>query len=350
MSRACLSVQAGGLFTTVQDLGRFGSQALGVPVSGALDPLALRTANALVSNPQDAGALEIRFLGPTLQVEADQVMLALAGTGGVLEVLSPEPARFPAGQSVILKRGEVLRVGAISDTSSCYLAVAGGVDLTPILGSQSTYMQGGFGGLNGRPLAPGDLLPVAKAPPTNRGNMRLTTGFDYDGTAAIRVVPGPQFNYFDDTGHAAFFSGEYTVTQEANRMGLRLDGPHINHSQGFNIPSDGIVTGSVQVPGTGQPIILLADRQTTGGYPKIGTVISADLPRLGRLKPGDTMRFKQVDAALAETIRREQEARFQAYLNSMTPVSIDSSRLDHALLTENLIDGVISAHSARDDA
>lgn len=339
--RPGLAVLSGGLATSVQDLGRVGLQSLGVPVAGALDPFGLRLANALAAMPEDAGALEIRLFGPTLRVEAESVRVALAGAETALEVLGPAPARIPAGRSATLARGTVFRVGAVADAACCYLAVAGGFDLAPLWGSVSTYAPAALGGLEGRVLRDGDRLPLA-AERAALGGERAAPRFDHGDPGRCRVVLGPQADYFTDAGLATFLSSAYTVSREANRMGARLDGPALAHAAGYNIPSDGIVSGAIQVPGDGKPIILLADRQTTGGYPKIATVISADLPKIGRALPGARLRFEAVDVAAAEAARRAKEAAFRALLARIAPLGPEAAALRARLMTENLISGAVA--------
>lgn len=334
-----LKVEAPGLSTTLQDLGRVGFQSLGLPVSGALDPIALRIANALVGNSEGQGALEIRFLGPTLSVEADAVRVALAGTQAPIEVLEPSRQITPAGRSVTLHRGWKFRIGAVADSGVCYLAVGGGFDAPKVFESQSTYVRGGLGGFEGRALQIGDSLPLAFGDgPTGLERAALRT-FDYGNDGPIRVVLGPQAEYFTEAGLQTFLKQEFTVSREADRMGVRLDGPTIEHAKGFNIPSDGIVTGSIQVPGSGLPIVLLADRQTTGGYPKIAAVASSDLPRLGRMRPGATLRFAAIDVPEAEALRRAQEAQLHDLISGIRLTHGLGENLEDLLLSENLISG-----------
>lgn len=325
-----------GLSTTVQDLGRTGHQRFGVPVSGALDPLALRLANALVGNPPGMAALEILALGPTLTVEADSVRVALVGSGVGLRI---DGIEIPAGRSATASRGARIAVGGFTDAASCILAIEGGFDLAPCMGSLATYVRGGFGGFEGRALKAGDLLPLTLAAATP-GPERKAPPIDY-GSGPIRVVLGPQEDWFEPASVERFFAEPYMITAEADRMGMRLEGAKLAHSKGFNIVSDGIAPGHIQVPGTGQPIVLLADRQTVGGYPKIGAVIGADLPRLGRMRPGDAIRFAQVEVADAEAARRSQEMAFAKLVKAIGPVVVVPTT--EQLLGTNLIGGVVSA-------
>ena len=320
---SCLETINGGLTTTIQDFGRIGSQALGVPVAGALDPVMLRVANALVGNPENYGALEIRILGPTFRVLAKSVRVALAGTKTSFQIIEPKPESVPSHQSLKLTHGQVFRIKKTPDTACCYLAVEGGFDVPDVYGSQSTYFFGGFGGFEGRPLKRGDQVPLFLDEIAKRQEKIATDTLEYEETGPIRVVLGPQADYFTERGHATFLEGEYKISNDSNRMGIRAEGPPIEHARGYNIISDGITTGSIQVPGTGLPIILLADHQTTGGYPKIGTVISADLRRLGRMKPGSVLRFEAVDVAEAERLRRLQEKQVQQLIAAIQPISDD---------------------------
>ncbi len=340
MSGPHFKVVEPGLSTTVQDFGRHGHQALGVPVSGALDLPALRLANALVGNSEDCAALEIRMIGPTLEVAADAVRVALAGTSAGIELVGDTPRRWAAGRSVRFPRGTRFRVGPLRDVACACLAVEGGFDLAPVFGSLSTYVRGGFGGLDGRALAAGDVLPLALDTPGQRGDLEAlhSPGIHADGP--IRVVLGPQEDRFTASGIEAFLASEYTVTPQSDRMGLRLAGEALEHSRGHDIPSDGIATGSIQVPGNGLPIVLLADHQTTGGYPKIATVASVDIPRLGRLRPGDAMTFRAVTVEEAEALRRGQEAAIRASIDGLRPVD-DRSHAEK-LFDANLISGVVA--------
>ncbi len=348
---AALLVEDPGLSTTLQDLGRFGYQALGVPVSGALDPYSLGLANRLVGNAEGEAALEIRLIGPTLRVEAHSVCVALAGTGGTLEILAPERRSVPGWRSVTLERGTVFRAGTCRESSTAYIAVGGGFDAPEVLGSRATYARGGIGGFEGRRLAPGNRLALHRAAAAARVDVQVATPLPLTPPDRIRVVLGPQDDYFDEAALALFLSGSFEITTNADRMGLRLSGRRIAHAKGFNIVSDGIATGAIQVPGDGQPILLLADRQTVGGYPKIATVISADLPAVGRMRPGQAIQFEAVSVEAAEHARREAAASWERQLASIKPVIIDPRTLwSEKLLDKNLISGVTDAFSGRDSS
>lgn len=306
-----LAVIAPGPRTTLQDLGRAGWQRLGIPVSGALDPVALAAANLLVGNPPETGALEISFLGPTLRVEAESVRIAYAGGATSLELFSSSsssdpgaPARrLPPLASVRLVRGQTIRIGGLTGSTVGYLAVEGGFAVTPFLGSTSTLPRAALGGFSGRPIAAGDCLALAAADAPERTELTLRT-LDLAAPERCRVMLGPQADHFTPEGIETFLSTPWVVSPATDRMGMRLEGPAIAHRGTVDIVTDGIAPGTVQVPGSGLPIVLLADRQTTGGYAKIATVVSADLPRLGRLAPGATVRFERVDRTAAVAARR----------------------------------------------
>jgi biotin-dependent carboxylase-like uncharacterized protein len=344
---AALKVTRPGLFDTLQDLGRIGFMALGMPTAGAMDRVALRLANALCGNPPGTAGLEIGVMGPDLLVEADSVRIALVGplSPALIEAPDAPPKPLDSDRTHLLKRGQMLKVGMVEGFSTAYLAVAGGFALPAFMGSLSTYARAGVGGFQGRKLAEGDALPLARdqAPPGNE--RKLGQAFDY-GSGPVRIVWGPQDDHFSARGRRAFTESDYRVSREADRMGIRFEGPTIEHAVpvdkgGADIISDGIGPGAIQVPGAGLPIVLLADRQTVGGYPKIATVASVDLPRLGRLLPGQTVRFAAVTVEEAEQLRRDQEARIERALASFVaarpPGGIDLVRL----YEENLIDGIV---------
>jgi biotin-dependent carboxylase-like uncharacterized protein len=339
--RAGLRVRSPGFHSTAQDLGRPGWQAIGVPVSGALDGFSLRLANALVGNPLGAPALEILLAGPELEIAADTVRVALAGAGASL-LTGAASSSVPAGHSVTLLRGDVLKVIVGGLSSCCYLAAEGGFAVPPVLGSASTYVRAGIGGLEGRGLLSGDFLPLAIARATTRPELRLPSSLPSTGDQTIRVVLGPQQEYFTEAAIAALLGSEFRVSQSADRMGMRLDGPLLQHRGGWDIVSDAIATGAIQVPGSGQPIVLLADHQTTGGYPKIAIVISADLPVIGRRRPGDPIRFAVVTVEEAEALCRAEQRRLAELVAALEPVPSRNGVDLASLYDGNLISGVVS--------
>ena len=344
---AALRVIAPGLMTTVQDLGRPGYQALGIPVSGALDPPSLRAANLLAGNPPGTGALEMALQGPTLAIEADSVRIALAGATAPIEIRDAESDaivdRPAALTSIRLRRGQVVRIGALSGSSVAYLAVEGGLALAPVMGSQSTLVRAAIGGVHGRALKAGDLVPLRRRAADEREEVMLPA-LALPAPARVRVVLGPQDDYFTEAGIRTLLASTYTVSQASDRMGMRLAGPTLEHSgRGSNIVSDGIAPGSIQVPGNGLPIVLLADRQTTGGYPKIATVISADIPALGRMTPGSKVAFEAVDVETAEAAARQLAAALAAMAGEIVPLRREPTIDPARLMGENLVSGMVDA-------
>ena len=290
------------MLTTVQDLGRYGYERYGVPVSGAMDQFALRAANLLVGNPPHAAALEITLAGPTLRA-TDKCLIAVTGADLSLRVNDWE---MPPWMAIFVRQGWTITFGDRKSGCRAYLAVAGGIDVMPIMGSRSTYLSGGFGGVEGRALRQGDVIPVGVVPfhlPERAGRSFPSNLVpDYSDAPEIHVVLGPQDDYFTDEGMATFLSGEYQVGPTSDRMGYRLQGPEIAHKGRADIISDGIPLGAVQVPADRQPIVMMADRQTTGGYPKIATVISADVPLLAQCLPGQsTVRFEAIGVEEAQS-------------------------------------------------
>ncbi|MGC9395330.1 MAG: biotin-dependent carboxyltransferase family protein [Anaerolineae bacterium] len=285
-----LEVLEPGLLTTVQDAGRRGWARYGVPPSGPLDTAAFTAANALVGNPPDAAALEITFAGPTLRVSRECLIAVCGATFDVWVGVLP----VPLWHAVYVRARRIITFGARRSGARAYLAISGGIALPPFLGSQATYLPGGFGGMGGRALRAGDRLPLGPAtmrnPAQHAGRIWPEDRRPpYTPRPVLRVVLGPQDDYFTAEGVATFLNGVYRLTPEADRMGARLQGPPIAHRGPTGIVSDGVVTGSVQVPPDGQPIVMLADHQTTGGYPKIATVLRADLPLLAQCLPGDSV-------------------------------------------------------------
>jgi biotin-dependent carboxylase-like uncharacterized protein len=346
-----LRVVAPGLLSTIQDTGRVGYQRLGITVSGALDPLCLRAANLLAGNAPGVGALEIAYQGPTLRVEADSVRVAFAGGNASIDISDGEngSGRRVPWHSVTLRKGEVIRIGALSGSAVGYLAVEGGFDIALALGSQSTLVRAGLGGLNGRPLQAGDVLPLRHAAAEERAELMLPP-LDLTPPKRFRIVFGPQDDYFTEKGKKTLLESTYIVSPASDRMGMRLSGPPLEHAKGYNIVSDGIAPGAIQVPGNGAPIILLADRQTTGGYPKIATVISADIPALGRLTPGAHVAFEAVDIRAAEAAHRQFRAELDGLAERIGPVR-STPQIDEAkLLAANLVSGMIDAHHFQEDA
>jgi antagonist of KipI len=301
---AQLEVIAPGLLTTVQDLGRWGYQSSGVPVAGPMDPFAHRSANALAGNPRVAATLEVTLVGPAVRF-CDARTFAV--TGAAFELfLDDEPV--PCDRPVKARPGAVLRFGARGSGARAYLAVAGGIAVPPVLGSRATHLATAMGGLNGRVLRRGDHLPlgvVQGAPPAN--HVMVRTPRQQDPSPVIRVLPGPQAERFASDTLAVLTSAPYDVTVNSNRMAFRLKGPALQHLSSADIISDATPVGALQVPASGQPLLLMADRQTTGGYAKLATVITADIGIAGQAAPGDVLIFRVCDRAEALTALMARE-------------------------------------------
>ena len=315
MGATVLHVVEPGFQTTVQDLGRAGLGDQGISPAGAMDPLALRLGNLVVGNPPDAAALEMTLVGPTLRFEADAVV-ALAGAP-FAATLTPggqgaQGVPLPAWQAVRVQAGDTLAVGAATAGARAYLCLAGGLDVPTLHGSRATHLLAGLGGLAGRALRAGDRLHVNQPAQPLDGlvgrRLRRAARPGYTHAATVRVVLGPQAARFTEAALADFLGGPYTVQPDSNRMGVRLSGPPLAHTQGADLLSEGIALGAVQVPASGQPIILMVERQTTGGYTKIATVISADIGLVGQARPGARLRFRAVTVDEALAARRAQEA------------------------------------------
>lgn len=289
--------------TTVQDLGRTGQMRYGIPPSGPVDRFAFVLANRLVGNLDAAAALECTLIGPRFEMTGDG---AIAVTGAEMPItVNGEPA---AGWTTIaLKRGDVVKLGPARTGVRSYIGFAGGLDVPLVLGSRSTYLRGRVGGVEGRALRKGDELRVYPSASMKPRRVALQTIPDYTGEPAVRAVLGPQADRFTAEGLEALFGSRYEVLPQSDRMGSRLRGPRIAHARGHDIVSDGIALGSIQVPGDGQPIVLLVDRQSTGGYTKVATICSCDIWRVGQARPGQALRFHQIGVDEAHRLYREAE-------------------------------------------
>jgi antagonist of KipI len=304
-----ITVMRPGLFTTIQDRGRWGHQASGVPVSGALDLVSHRVANLLVGNAADAATLEVTLAGPELRIE-QETCIAVAGAD-----LRPsiDGATVPMGVATPCRPGSVLRFGERTSGARAYVAFDGGIDSPLVLGSRATHIGAALGGLDGRALMAGDRLPLG--PPTGVRPLRTIAhvkGSDASaaitGGARVRVLPGPQDDFFSEAAFTLLERTRFIVTPQSNRMGYRLSGVTLPRISKREMISDAAFVGGIQVPASGEPILLMSDRQTTGGYPQMATVITADLPLAGQLAPGDWVEFARCTRAEAIAALRDQEA------------------------------------------
>ncbi len=307
MSSSVLVVRP-GLFTTVQDCGRWGWQSRGVSVSGPMDPVALRVANALVGNQRSDAALEITLTGPELRFD-DRRLVAVAGAS--VEVLVDE-VPIPAHEAVVVPAGSGVRVGRSSRGARAYLAIAGGIGTPPVLGSRATHVPSALGGVHGRPLRSGDRLPLGPARTDARPGPPAQSPLRTPDDQPLRFIAGPDWHDRTDDALAVLQEGSYRVESESNRMGYRLHGRALPAIGAVGYVSDITPLGVVQVPPSGQPILLMADRQTTGGYPRLGIVITADIGVAGQARPGDELRFERCSAETASAALMAVERRLVA--------------------------------------
>lgn len=317
-----------GMLSTFQDLGRHGSQHLGIPVAGAMDPVAHRLANLLVGNEQDCATLEITLAGPLLCFESACV---IALTGADLGAsLNGRP--LPQNRPVAVRAGDLLAFGARGFGTRAYLAVRGGCLLDSLMGSDSTYLRSGFGGYKGRALAKGDTVMLRR--PLRLSDAAVDALHDalwevpvylpaligMTARASVRVLEGAQWEAFTGESREAFLSERFRISPQSERMGYRLKGPTLAMAEPRQQLSEAISFGTIQVPAGGDPIVLMADRQTTGGYPKIAQVAQVDLPVLAQLGPGDTVRFEAIALADAQALDRRREQAFGRLRDSLQPL------------------------------
>lgn len=328
---ATLSVRRTGPMTTVQDRGRPGLLAMGVSGSGPMDPPLFAIANALVANPADAAGLEFAGLGGEFAVSAP-VRIAVAAHAEVRigdEIVA-------AWESHDLLPGQTLRIGSLREGVWGYLAVSGGIETPVVLGSRATHLRTGIGGLDGRTLRAGDVLPLGAS--AEAACLRLPRRFVRD-EGPIRVVPGPQDDYFDAASWNVLTGSEFAVSPTRDRMAQAFEGPKIAAAKGHDIVSDGTPLGSLQVPGSGRPMVLMAERQTTGGYPKMGAIASVDLPRLGQIPTGRPVRFARIARETAEDLLIAERRALRELLADLAPKA-GLVTTPEFLLATNLVDGV----------
>ena len=306
---ASLRVITPGMLTTIQDHGRWGWQDRGVPVAGPMDPRAHRLANTLVGNAIDAATLELTLLGPEMEFD-DERIAAVAGADFEVAV---DGRATPVNVPFAVGAGSVVRFGNRRRGARAYLAIAGGIAVPPVLNSRATHLPSAMGGLEGRPLRAGDRLPLGKRgresfPVRAHAEKTPDPFFVPEGHATVRVLPGPQLDRFAPEALDVLQSAPFVVDAASNRMGFRLRGSLLRQAGDGEMLSDATTLGALQVPAAGQPILLMADRQTTGGYPSLATVISADIGLAGQLAPGDSISFvvSTVREAMAALIAQEQ--------------------------------------------
>lgn len=294
-----------GAFTTIQDLGRYGYQKYGVSISGAMDKFSFRVSNILVGNAENEAAIEVTLIGPKL-LALENLIISITGAD-----LSPQINGFsvPNWCALEIKKGDIISFGKPQSGCRAYIAVAGGIDFPIVMGSRSIHTRSQLGG-NGRALIKGDIIGIKNRIRGDRALSRcLPSDYIpiYDKEWHVRVIMGPQSEYFTRSGIYVFLNSEYEITSQADRMGYRLKGPKIEHKAGADILTDATPPGSIQVPGDGMPIILLADAQTTGGYAKIAVVITSDQYQLGQAKPGDKIKFSKIRIGEAHRLLKEEE-------------------------------------------
>jgi biotin-dependent carboxylase-like uncharacterized protein len=299
-----------GLFTAVQDLGRYGYLKYGVPISGAMDTFSLVAANLLVANNPSDACLEVTLIGPEVQA-LKQTQIAITG-GSISTKINDHDV--PMWQTLNVQEDDVISFGKLGDGCRAYISIRGGIETSLVLGSRSTYVRGGFGGINGRQLKAGDLIEGFYVPRLKLGySMPEELVPQFTGKFTVNVILGPQVDMFTEKGISTFLSNPYKVTFEADRMGYRLEGPTIEHKEKVDIVSDALLPGAVQVPKNGKPIIIIRDAQTTGGYPKIAVAITPDVSSLGQAKPNDVIEFSQITVNQAHKKMLE----YHNFLNSL---------------------------------
>lgn len=325
-----ITVLKPGLLSSFQDTGRTGSQHLGVPVCGAMDARAHRLANLLAGNEADHATLEITLAGPTLRFEAP----ACFAIGGADLQATLNGAAAPCHRPLVARAGDVLAFGAARPDGGirAYLAVHGGYALAPVMGSTSTYLRGGFGGHAGRALARGDSIGLAAALPGQPAALErlaqalwqqriyLPATLAAHPRRHLRVLPGIHWDEFDADSRGHLLHAEFRISAQSDRMGYRLDGPPLSMTAPRQILSEAASYGTMQVPAGGQAIVLMADRQTTGGYPKLAQVISADLPALAQRGPGQALRFARIELDEAQQLDGEREDAFAQLQDALAPL------------------------------
>ena len=302
---SAILIQAPGLFTTVQDLGREGFGPMGVSASGAADAISLRIGNRLAGNPEGSAALEMTLVGGAFTFERAATVAATGADFGP----SLDGVALPMWTSIEIPKGETVRFGASRSGARAYLCVQGGIAVEPFLGSASTHVLSGLGGFEARALRKGDRIELGAANSLFRKRSLSAKAMEnLKPRKMIRVTDGPQSDWFPEPAWKTLWGNAFRVSEQSNRMGIRLEGPPISLDTSREMISEGVSLGAIQVTPSGQPIILFVEQQTTGGYPKITNVISADLHSLGQLRPRDEIRFERVEMSEARSLLIQQEA------------------------------------------
>lgn len=327
-----------GLLTTIQDLGRVGYQKQGIIASGVMDPMAHRIANLLVGNAQHAATMEMTLAGPKIQFQ-EKTLIAICG-GNLSPHIDGTPVKL--WRPIFVQKGSTLTFGQAKEGCRAYLAVAGGFDVPDRMGSKSTYLRAGIGGYHGRALQTDDTLSIGLPSSSVQDRIKeleeeangqsfhemdwyVGAKFapNFQSNQPIRIIRGREFGWFSETSQKALFQESYTISSQSDRMGYRLEGSSLELEREQSMISEAVAFGTIQVPSNGQPIILLADRQTTGGYPKIAQIASVDLPVIGQMKPGSTITFQEISLEEAQQFILEREKQIQElaqgiYLKSKT--------------------------------
>ncbi len=311
MNKSAIIIEEAGLLSTLQDMGRYGYQRFGMPVSGAMDQLSMQLANILVGNHPGAACIEATLTGPSIRFTA-AAYIAVCGAD-----MQPQINAKPAGNNrlISVKAGDLLSFGSLRSGCRAYIAFSGGVAVKPVMGSQSTYLAAGIGGHKGRALKQGDELELGEAPkrPVQK-KIPKPLLVEYNPDKPIRILPGPEIHRFGFDSIRNLLTNSYMVSTQSNRMGYRLQGePLITTDEKADIISSGIPMGTLQVPANGQPILLMADRQTTGGYPRIALLASVDLTHAAQLKPGDQLNFSEIKLEKAQLLIRERQRLLAAF-------------------------------------
>lgn len=321
-----LKILKPGLLSTVQDLGRIGYQKQGVIASGVMDPVAHRIANLLVGNDQNEASLEMTLAGPKIEFQ-ESALISICG-GDLAPHINGEPVK--QWRPVYVQKGSVLTFGQAKEGCRAYLAVAGGIDVPVVMESRSTYMRAEIGGFHGRSLESNDELMIGTPSPSAEETLEelereandqpfvemdwyVATDFapQFQEDQPIRVIKGREFELFTTESQQALFSETFKVSSKSDRMGYRLEGAELSLENKQSMISEAVAFGTIQVPSNGQPIVLLADRQTTGGYPKIAQIASVDLPVIGQMKPGATISFEEITLEEAQKLYLNREKQIQ---------------------------------------